>query len=161
MGKHRTSPGRGRRRILALATTMVAAAGLLVAVPASTQAATPPLPAPKTVKVSNSDFQAQCKANFTGYDAGFGMFKVSLGVEAGPSGLGGYFNNVYTAVTCSLNGNTFGRTEAKLMVSTNGSYIPETDKPYLVNVDTSYTLCIQASVKLRNGNTSGPLISCT
>ncbi|MCL2542840.1 MAG: hypothetical protein FWE71_10345 [Nocardioidaceae bacterium] len=152
MARHRLNrPRRGHR--------LSASFGVLTAVAAVTTVAAPShaalqLPSDKTVTASNDDVISHCHFQVNKVHPSTVSGKLSL--YASPHQLAGYLNNRYTAVQCYLMpGGVSDRSQAVATLSTSANAATVSDSSLItVPPETSYTLCAQATVTLKDGTTS-------
>lgn len=146
-----------------VAAAVIASAGVLAAgaVTAGDAAATTlPLPQGKAIKASNADFQAQCGFDVAGVNSADYSANSNISAQAGPTTLGGYFNNVFTAVRCLVL-DPAGNVLAQFDPSVNGSIMLQQRTSVTLPYQPNYVLCMSAYVKLRNGADSVIGTQCT
>jgi hypothetical protein len=145
---------------LRLATVAAATLTAAAALPASAGALIPL--GSKTATTKNSVVTAQCGLTVKSVNEAARTETIQLQAEARPSGLAGYFNNVYTQVNCNVNYLNSDGIELTNYFSAfaNG---PTVSRSTTETFPTGprYQVCAQATVTQKNGDTTTTPLTCS
>ena len=149
-----------RRFRVGLRLSAVAASALIAvaALPASASAVFPL--GSKVATAKNANVFAQCGLTLKSVNLTNDTVTGTLGAQARPAGLAGYFNNVFTSVTCSVYDHDTLRLLAEFTASRNAATVSQNVTVTFARLS-SYFVCADASVTLRNGNSSDTDFTCS
>jgi hypothetical protein len=162
MARHRANTSRRRRiRASVLGALVLALGATLIGQPAAH--AVTLTPKGKIVLPRNADVVGSCKLEVNKVLLGTGLVNVTLTANARPAGLDGYRANKFTAIDCwVMPADDIDALDALIKISLHSDH--PTVYPGHVTGDIpyseSYTLCGQAIVKLKNGDTSYTAYTC-
>lgn len=153
MAKHRART-HGVRRL----SVVLAVLGVVFAAVLTPQAANAAI-GNKIVYPSNNDVKAKCSLQAKSVNVLNDTVTFKLSAQAQPATFSGYGDNVFTRVDCYLF-DPDSDLLATLTRSDNSSVLLNSSTTVTVPNHPSYILCGQASVKLKNGNTSTTPFVC-
>lgn len=148
----RPRPRHSRFVTVGLATLASCAAVAVTASPADASILSPG----KSITLKDGIVTARCSMSVQSVDASGLTENVRIGLSAQPTYLTGYFDNTFTAVSCSVVTPTadpqYPTYLANYTIQKNGPTIPSTSNVATIPVSTPLQLCAFALVVLKDGS---------